>query len=95
MHGSGWFTYIRHGGDDNKKPQVTRQLLLRVMAYARPYRNQIIGMLGTILITTMLGLLNPLIFREIIDGALADKDHKQTQCAGTWFGDDPHCQWWN
>lgn len=73
MRGGGWFSYIRNSGNDNK-PQVTRSLLLRVLAYARPYRRQIIGMLGTILITTLLGLLNPLIFREIIDGALQDKD---------------------
>ena len=73
MRGSGWFSYIRHGGETNK-PKVTRRLLMRVLAYARPYQNQIIGMLATILITTFLGLLNPLIFREIIDGALAEKD---------------------
>ena len=74
MRGSGWFSYIRHSGEDGSKPQVTRSLLLRVLAYARPYRLQIVGMLVTIIFTTGLGLLNPLIFREIIDGALADKD---------------------
>jgi ATP-binding cassette, subfamily B, bacterial len=73
MHGSGWFSYIRHSGK-TEKPKVTRSLLLRVLAYSKPYQRQIVGMLVTILITTFLGLLNPLIFREIIDGALADKD---------------------
>ena len=73
MHGSGWFSYIRHSGDTNK-PKVTRSLLLRVLAYSKPYQREIIGMLATILVTTFLGLLNPLIFREIIDGALAEKD---------------------
>ena len=72
MRGGGWFRYMH--GVDNAKPNVTRQLLLRVLAYAKPYRPQIAGMLLTILLTTGLGLLNPLIFREIIDGALADKD---------------------
>ena len=73
MRGGGWFRYM-HGLDEKAKPNVTRSLLLRVLAYARPYRLHIIGMLGTILITTFLGLLNPLIFREIIDGALVKKD---------------------
>lgn len=73
MMGGGWFKYF-HKLDTADKPKVTRSLLLRVMAYARPYRLQIAGMLGTILLTTFLGLLNPLIFREIIDNALANKD---------------------
>lgn len=72
MRGGGWFSYIHNR--DEAKPKVTRQLLLRVLNYARPYWSQILGMLVTILITTLLGLLNPLIFREIIDGALAEKD---------------------
>jgi len=76
MRGSGWFTYMRHSGDE-VKAKVTRSLLLRVLRYADPYRKQIAGMLVTILITTFLGLLNPLIFREIIDSALANKDISQ------------------
>ena len=73
MRGGGWFRYM-HGFEAAAKPNVSRSLLLRVMAYAQPYRLHIFGMLGTILITTGLGLLNPLIFREIIDSALANKD---------------------
>ncbi len=73
MMGGGWFKYF-HGADTADKPKVTRSLLLRVLAYAKPYRLQIVGMLGAILLTTFLGLLNPLIFREIIDTALANKD---------------------
>ena len=72
MRGGGWFRYMHSSSD--AKPNVTRRLLLRVLAYAGPYRRQIAGMLAMILLTTGLGLLNPLIFREIIDGALAEKD---------------------
>ncbi len=74
MRGGGWFRYM-HGMDAKQKPNVTRRLLLRVLAYANPYRLQIAGMLSTIVFTTGLGLLNPLIFREIIDSALPDKDY--------------------
>jgi len=72
MRGGGWFRYMH--GFEAEKPNVSRRLLLRVLAYAQPYRLHIICMLGTILLTTFLGLLNPLIFREIIDSALANKD---------------------
>ncbi len=72
MRGGGWFRYMHSSND--AKPNVNKRLLLRVLAYARPYRAQITGMLLTILLTTALGLLNPLIFREIIDSALAQKD---------------------
>jgi hypothetical protein len=47
-HGGGWFAYMRTG---DQKPKVTRELLLRVLAYARPYRWEITGMLAAILLT--------------------------------------------
>ena len=70
-HGSGWFSYMRSG---DQKPQVTWQLLARVLAYARPYAAQILGMLVAILLTTGLSLLSPLIFRTMIDKVLPAKD---------------------
>ena len=63
IHG-GWWSYL---SSSDEKPKVTRQLLLRVITYARPYRWQIFGMLSLILITTALGLVSPLIFRRLID----------------------------
>lgn len=70
-HGGGWFTYMRSG---DQKPTVTRALLKRVLAYAGPYRWQIASMLITILATTGLGLLTPLIFRTMIDKVLPSKN---------------------
>lgn len=64
MHGSGWFTYLRSG---DEKPKVTWDLMKRVMRYSSPYRREILGMLVTILLTTGLGLLTPLIMRTLID----------------------------
>jgi ATP-binding cassette subfamily B protein len=58
----------------DEKPKVTRELLLRVLAYARGYWWQIAGMLVTILLTTGLSLLTPLIFRNMIDVVLPAKD---------------------
>lgn len=68
FHSGGWWTYMN--SEEAKPPPVTRALLRRVLGYARPYRLAILGMLAAILATTSLGLLTPLIFRELIDGAL-------------------------
>ena len=70
-HGGGWFMYMRSG---DEKPRVTRELLLRVLSYARGYWWHIVGMLVTILLTTGLSLLTPLIFRNMIDVVIPAKD---------------------
>ena len=74
MHGGGWFQYMRSG---DTKPKVTRELLLRVLTYARPYWNQIAGMLVMILISAGLTLVSPLIFRAMIDKVLPSKNIHQ------------------
>jgi ATP-binding cassette subfamily B protein len=71
MHGYGWYQYMRSGDD---KPKVTRELLLRVLNYAKPYWGHIAGMLVTILLGTGISLLTPLIFRNMIDVVLPAKD---------------------
>ena len=71
MHGYGWWMAMRSG---DEKPKVTKELLLRVLTYAREYWWRIAGMLVTILLTTGLSLLTPLIFRNMIDVVLPAKD---------------------
>lgn len=62
-----------HGGmhgiinSPDEKPKITRQLLLRVLHYAKPYRLLILTMLLLILGHTGLSLLTPLILRDMID----------------------------
>lgn len=75
FHGSSWYRYIRSG--DEKPEKVTKELLLRVLTYARPYWNDIGGMLVAILISTALSLVSPLIFRHLIDSILPSKDLNQ------------------
>ncbi len=72
MHSGGWFAFIRSG--DEKAPKVTRQLLARVLTYAKPYWWHIGGMLLTILASSTLSLVSPLIFRQLIDTILPSKD---------------------
>ncbi len=71
MYGYGWWMAMRQG---DEKPKVTRELLLRVLKYAKPYWWHIAGMLVTILLSTGLSLLTPLIFRNMIDVVLPAKD---------------------
>lgn len=70
-YGGGWFAAMRQG---DEKPKITRELLLRVLTYAREYWWHIAGMLVTILLTTALSLLTPLIFRNMIDVVIPAKD---------------------
>jgi ATP-binding cassette subfamily B protein len=69
MHG--WWRYAHSNTEDNKA-KISRTLILRVLSYARPYWNQIAAMLLMILATTGIGLLTPLIFRELIDNVLTE-----------------------
>ena len=64
FHGGGWFSYLSSTGE---KPKVTIGLLRRVLAYSKPYRWQLAGMLVLILFSTGLTLLTPLILRDLID----------------------------
>ncbi len=58
----------------NETPKVSKTLLKRVLDYAKPYRRHIIWMLVLILLTSALGLISPLILRELIDRTLPDKN---------------------
>jgi ATP-binding cassette subfamily B protein len=71
FHGGGWFSYL---GAAEEKPKVTAQLLRRVLGYSRPYQWLIAGMLGMIILTTGLNLLNPLILRDLIDRTIPSGD---------------------
>jgi ATP-binding cassette subfamily B protein len=51
----------------DEKPKITWPLLRRVLHYAKPYRWQIVAMLLLILVQTGVGLLTPLIMRDMID----------------------------
>ncbi|MBU1748469.1 MAG: ABC transporter ATP-binding protein, partial [Chloroflexi bacterium] len=71
MHGRGWGTYLRA---TEEKPRVTWGLLKRVLRYSAPYRWHLMGMLVMILITTGVGLLMPLILRDLIDRTIPAGD---------------------
>ncbi|MBK8020667.1 MAG: ABC transporter ATP-binding protein [Chloroflexi bacterium] len=61
-------------GEEDSKPEITWALVKRVLRYAIPFRGQIAASLLLILITSGLGLLTPLIFRDLIDYTLPAGD---------------------
>ncbi|MGB0388800.1 MAG: ABC transporter ATP-binding protein [Ardenticatenaceae bacterium] len=72
--GRGWFAYIRY--DEKKdRPAITRELLWRVWDFAKPYRGRVVGLLFTILLISTLSLVSPLLFRDLIDNAIPNRDY--------------------
>jgi ATP-binding cassette, subfamily B, bacterial len=73
MHGGGWWSFMTY--DETKgQPKVNRNLLKRVSAYAKPYWVSIIMVLLTIMVTSLLGLIPPLLYRDLFDNVLPNKD---------------------
>lgn len=70
--GGGWWSFVR--AQEDAQPRVTRDLLHRVAAFARPYAFKIALALLAILIESLLGLVPPLLYRDLVDHALAQKD---------------------
>jgi ATP-binding cassette subfamily B protein len=58
----------------DEKPKITRQLVRRVLHYAKPYRWLIGVMLLFVLLTTGLMLLTPLILRDLIDNTIPNRN---------------------
>ena len=73
VHGSGWWSYIRYD-EEQDRMTLSGALLRRVAAYAKPYTWQIVVMLATILVSTLLSLVPPLLYRDLIDHALPARD---------------------
>ena len=69
--------FYLHGGDESGREalkKITWPLLKRVASYARPYVGRSALLLGVILCGTGLGLITPLLFRQLIDHAIPQAD---------------------
>ena len=72
-HGGGWRSFMQY--DESKsQPQVSRQLLGRALAYGRPYWRSLALMLVAISAISLLGLIPPLLYRDLIDNVLPNQD---------------------
>ncbi len=72
MHTGGWWQYIQY--DEKDKTQLSLPLLRRVAQFARPYAPRLGLLLGAILISALIGLIPPLLYRAIIDNAIAQNN---------------------
>jgi ATP-binding cassette subfamily B protein len=78
FHGRGWLSFMEH--DESKpQPQINRALLGRVLAYARPYWRSLGLMLAAIGVTALIGLVPPLLYRDLIDNVLPNHDFARLQ----------------
>ena len=73
FHGGGCFSYIRHD-DQSEKPGINKELINRVWEYARPYWFQVASLLFTILVISGISLISPLLYRDLIDNAIPNRD---------------------
>jgi ATP-binding cassette, subfamily B, bacterial len=73
MHGGGWWSYIAFD-EKNKNAHIDRVLLRRIFSYARPYLFAVSMVLVTIVATSLLGLIPPLIYQNLIDEVLPSGD---------------------
>jgi len=73
MHSGNWGSFIRYD-EEQDRPQVSKALLARVGQYARPYWGGVAVMLATILASSLLSLVPPLLLRDLIDTALPQHD---------------------
>lgn len=68
-----WWSYIAY--DQSKgRPQLSRQLLRRIFAYARPHAAAVAIVLVTIVIISLLELIPPLLYRDLIDNVLPNRN---------------------
>lgn len=81
MHGSSWGAFLRHD-EDQAPPDIDRALIKRVLSYARAYRLQLVIVLATIVIISLLTLVPPLLMRRLIDEAIPEGDLTLV----TWLG---------
>jgi len=73
MHNQGWWSYIKYD-EERDRPTISLALLRRVAAYGRPYLARLLIMLGTIIVIALLSLVPPLLYRDLIDKALPERD---------------------
>jgi len=71
--GGGWREGLLR--DDNvPRPEINRHVLRRVFAYGRPYWASIAIVMVTIAVVSLIELLPPLLYRDLIDNVLPNRD---------------------
>ncbi len=80
FHGGGWFSFLN---PDVKKANITWPLIRRVLQYGKAYRVRVAIVLVLILTSTGLGLVSPLILRDLIDHTIPEKNTQRLILLGS------------
>jgi ATP-binding cassette subfamily B protein len=76
MYNHSWWSLISY--DKSKpRPVVDRALLKRIFAYAWPYRYSVLIVLVTIVAIALLELVPPLLYRDLIDNVIPDRNYRR------------------
>lgn len=67
---------LRFADETIEMPKVTKQMLSRILSYFTPYWKRMLLVIGCIVVTSILGLVPPILIKNIIDKALPQKDLK-------------------
>jgi ATP-binding cassette subfamily B protein len=67
---------LRFADENIEMPKVTKKMLSRILSYFIPYWMRMLLVIGCIIVTSILGLVPPILIKAIIDKALPQKDLK-------------------
>ena len=73
FHRGGWHAFVRYD-EERDRPHVSRALLRRVASYALPYEWPAGLMIALIVVASLLNLVPPLLYRDLLDNALPNRD---------------------
>ena len=60
--------------EELKRRKISRASLARAWAFAAPFRVLIFGYLACIVVTSLMAIMPPLVFRRILDHAIPNRD---------------------
>ncbi|MEX1247389.1 MAG: ABC transporter ATP-binding protein [Anaerolineales bacterium] len=80
MYG-GWWRFLSYD-ESQGKAQVDRALLRRVWGYGRPYFLPLLLMLAAIVVTAVVELIPPLLYRDLFDNVLPTGDYARLTALG-------------
>jgi ATP-binding cassette, subfamily B, bacterial len=69
--------HFRYDPSSLKDAHIDRRSLRRAWSFARPYRAKLLGYLAVIVLTSVVAVLPPLIFKRLIDHAIRRRDLRE------------------